>query len=131
MKFPGTTNSCAIVVPCFNEADRLKVDVFAEFVCDVDDVELIFVDDGSSDSTLQSAQTVSDKAGSSVSVLRLEENCGKAECVRGCSGLLDRIFLRLLSGMPIWRRPWKRFRTLSKFCPGIRMSKSCGERVYR
>lgn len=82
MKFPGTTNSCAIVVPCFNEADRLKVDVFAEFVCDVDDVELIFVDDGSSDSTLQSAQTVSDKAGSSVSVLRLEENCGKAEAVR-------------------------------------------------
>lgn len=82
MKFPGTTNSCAIVIPCFNEADRLKVDVFAEFVCDVDDVELIFVDDGSSDATLQSAQAVSDKAGSSVSVLRLEENCGKAEAVR-------------------------------------------------
>ena len=82
MKFPGTTNSCAIVIPCFNEADRLKVDVFAEFVCDVDDVELIFVDDGSSDATLQSAQVVSHKAGSSVSVLRLEENCGKAEAVR-------------------------------------------------
>lgn len=82
MKFPGTTNSCAIVIPCFNEADRLKVDVFAEFVCDVDEVELIFVDDGSSDATLQSAQAVSDKAGSSVSVLRLEENCGKAEAVR-------------------------------------------------
>lgn len=82
MKFSGTTNSCAIVIPCFNEADRLKVDVFVEFVCDIDDVELIFVDDGSSDATLQSAQAVSDKAGASVSVLRLEENCGKAEAVR-------------------------------------------------
>ena len=82
MKFPGTTDSCAVVIPCFNEADRLNVDTFAEFVCDVDDVELIFVDDGSSDATLQSAQSVSDRAGSSVSVLRLEENCGKAEAVR-------------------------------------------------
>ncbi len=65
MKFPGTSNSCAIVIPCVSEADRLNVEVFAEFV---GDIELTFVDDGSGDVTLQSAQSVSDRAGSSVSI---------------------------------------------------------------
>lgn len=82
MKLFRPTHSYAVVIPCFNEADRLNVDAFAEFVCDTDDVELIFVDDGSSDETLRSAQLVREKAGSSVSVLRLEKNCGKAEAVR-------------------------------------------------
>lgn len=82
MKLPLLPKTCAIVIPCFNEADRLNVDVFAEFVCDTDDVELIFVDDGSADATLQTAQAVGEKAGSSVSVLRIDVNCGKAEAVR-------------------------------------------------
>ncbi|NQV28333.1 MAG: glycosyltransferase [Rhodopirellula sp.] len=82
MKFPRIATTCAVIVPCFNEADRLKVDVFAEFVCDNDEIELVFVDDGSSDATLRSAQAVSEKAGSSVSVLRLGRNGGKAEAVR-------------------------------------------------
>lgn len=82
MKFSRTPGNCAVVIPCFNEADRLKVDVFAEFACDCDDVELIFVDDGSADATMQSAQKIAAKAASSVSVLRLDRNCGKAEAVR-------------------------------------------------
>jgi len=82
MTFPFEPVTCAVVVPCFNEADRLDVDVFAEFVCDTDDMELIFVDDGSTDATLHSAQAVSERAGSSVSVLRMNVNCGKAEAVR-------------------------------------------------
>jgi glycosyltransferase involved in cell wall biosynthesis len=56
MKHFRSRDSCAVVIPCSNEADRLNVDAFAEFVIDTDDVELIFVDDGSSDETLQSAQ---------------------------------------------------------------------------
>ena len=82
MKFSRTPGNCAVVVPCFNEADRLKIDVFAEFVCDTEDIELVFVDDGSADATMQSARSVAEKAGSSVSVLRLDVNCGKAEAVR-------------------------------------------------
>jgi dolichyl-phosphate beta-glucosyltransferase len=82
MKLPFKPATCAVVVPCFNEADRLNVDAFAEFVGDTDGIELIFVDDGSSDATLLTAQAVSEQAGSSVSVLRLEVNCGKAEAVR-------------------------------------------------
>lgn len=82
MKFSRTPRNCAVVIPCFNEADRLKVDVFAEFACDCDDVELIFVDDGSADTTMQSAQDVAARAAASVSVLRLDRNCGKAEAVR-------------------------------------------------
>lgn len=82
MKFSRTPRNCAVIIPCFNEADRLKVDVFAEFACDSDDVELVFVDDGSTDTTMQSAQDVANKAAASVSVLRLDVNCGKAEAVR-------------------------------------------------
>lgn len=82
MKLLRKVESCAVVIPCFNEAERLNVDTFAEYVCDNDEIELVFVDDGSLDSTLESAQAVSERAGSSVSVLRLEENCGKAEAVR-------------------------------------------------
>ena len=36
-----------IVVPCFDEADRLDVDAFAELAGHVDQV--LFVDDGSTD----------------------------------------------------------------------------------
>ena len=82
MKFSRTPGNCAVVVPCFNEAGRLKIYVFAEFVCDTEDIELVFVDDGSADATMQSARSVAEKAGSSVSVLRLDVNCGKAEAVR-------------------------------------------------
>lgn len=82
MKMPFKPETCAVIVPCFDEAERLQVDTFSEFVCDTHDIELIFVDDGSSDATLQSAQSVSDRAGSSVSVLRLDQNSGKAEAVR-------------------------------------------------
>ena len=82
MKLFRPNGPCAVVIPCFNEADRLNVDAFTEFVRDTDGIELVFVDDGSSDETLQLAQSVSEKAGSSVSVLRLAENRGKAEAVR-------------------------------------------------
>ena len=43
----------AITVPCYNEADRLKCDIFLDFVRQHRDVMCIFVDDGSTDDTAQ------------------------------------------------------------------------------
>ena len=40
-----------LVVPCYNEAERLKKDIFADFASRSDCVHFVFVDDGSSDST--------------------------------------------------------------------------------
>ncbi len=39
-----------VIVPCYNEADRLELDRFEELLQRAD-VSLLFVDDGSSDAT--------------------------------------------------------------------------------
>jgi len=71
-----------IVVPCFNEAQRLPRDVFLAYAAAHPDVHVLFVDDGSTDETravLESMQATSDGA---ISVLALASNGGKAEAVR-------------------------------------------------
>ena len=46
---PDTT----IVVPCYNEAGRLRSEVFLDFARDTPDTHLLFVNDGSTDETLE------------------------------------------------------------------------------
>jgi dolichyl-phosphate beta-glucosyltransferase len=65
-----------MVIPCFNEADRLSVRGFQDA-----GFELLFVDDGSTDTTLELL-----KVNVSDSVLQLPVNVGKGEAVR--AGLL-------------------------------------------
>ena len=72
----------SIVVPCFNEADRLPRDSFAEFLGQPSCIRLIFVDDGSTDSTLRLLNELRQSAPDRVSVLALPRNCGKGEAVR-------------------------------------------------
>lgn len=73
---PGST---FIVVPCFNESFRLNPDYW-ENLLHATDVNLVFVDDGSTDSTFQVLQGIANHH--RVSLLRLERNFGKAEAVR-------------------------------------------------
>lgn len=72
----------ALVVPCFNEAERLRPEDFRRFIDEHPDVDLVFVDDGSTDST----RTVLDQLERSrpvrIFVVPLEENVGKGEAVR-------------------------------------------------
>lgn len=71
-----------VVVPCYNEARRLDVAAFAAFAVEPDAPHLLFVDDGSSDATLEVLEGLRELAPESVSVLALETNGGKAEAVR-------------------------------------------------
>ena len=73
-----------LVIPCFNEEARLQPAAFAALLAD-QRVELLFVNDGSTDGTEAALRQFADAHGgtpSRVRVLSLEKNVGKAEAVR-------------------------------------------------
>jgi dolichyl-phosphate beta-glucosyltransferase len=70
-----------LVIPCFNEEARLRPSAFAALLDD-ERVELLFVNDGSTDGTQAALQSLADKYKPRVRVLSLEQNSGKAEAVR-------------------------------------------------
>ena len=71
-----------IVVPCYNEAQRLQVSQFHEFVAAHPGVRFLFVNDGSRDDTLQVLHALQARAPHCFDVLDLQQNQGKAEAVR-------------------------------------------------
>jgi dolichyl-phosphate beta-glucosyltransferase len=75
---------CIVVVPCFNEAARLRLDAFAAFL-ESDrsrDIQLLFVNDGSRDATLSVLQTLRSRFPARIRILDKQPNGGKAEAVR-------------------------------------------------
>lgn len=72
--------SLAVVIPCYNEASRLKIENFKALVQEPN-VQLLFVNDGSSDSTQQLLEDF-EQNGKNIHHLHLKENQGKGEAVR-------------------------------------------------
>lgn len=72
----------AVVVPCYNEANRLTANVFISYLDQEPAVSLIFVDDGSRDATLERLADIHAAHPNRVHVLSLSRNSGKAEAVR-------------------------------------------------
>ncbi|MBO4504347.1 MAG: glycosyltransferase [Bacteroidales bacterium] len=70
-----------IVIPCYNECNRLNKEEFFSFVSQNDDIEFLFVNDGSTDSTLAMLQSFS-ASNNKIHYLDLAQNGGKAEAVR-------------------------------------------------
>jgi len=70
-----------LVVPCFNEADRLKPDAFLQFLADAPDAAIVFVDDGSTDATPAVLADLAARGGGAVTILTLAPNGGKARAV--------------------------------------------------
>jgi glycosyltransferase involved in cell wall biosynthesis len=71
-----------IIVPCYNEARRLRLDQFQQFVESQQRASLLFVDDGSLDETWECLLELQEKAPRGIRLLKLRENKGKAEAVR-------------------------------------------------
>jgi glycosyltransferase involved in cell wall biosynthesis len=71
-----------VVVPCYNEARRLDLVAFSEFLDDSADVTLLFVDDGSADDTPLVLERLRQQYPQQVCTLRLGSNVGKGEAVR-------------------------------------------------
>ena len=72
-----------MVVPAFNESARIDAAAFHAFLASDPDAQLLFVDDGSTDDTLDRLAEVARSAPSGrLQVHALERNLGKAEAVR-------------------------------------------------
>ena len=71
-----------IIIPCYNEADRLDTNNFIDYLSKNTHLHFIFVDDGSTDDTNLIINQIISKFNSQVSLLINETNKGKAESVR-------------------------------------------------
>lgn len=78
---PGRGSVC-LVVPCYNEARRLDLKSFGEFLASHERVRIVFVDDGSQDNTRQVLEQLCQGWQDRTAVLKRERNRGKAEAVR-------------------------------------------------
>jgi glycosyltransferase involved in cell wall biosynthesis len=86
--------STTIVIPCYNEAIRLKPLAFLQFIRKTAGVRLLLVNDGSSDATLSVLENLVATAPGRIELLDLPRNLGKAEAVRqgvlvACRGAVD------------------------------------------
>ena len=70
-----------LVIPCFNEYDRLPVDGWAAYSRD-HGIGLVLVDDGSTDGTGDRLRSLADGTTAPCAVIRLSHNLGKGEAVR-------------------------------------------------
>jgi dolichyl-phosphate beta-glucosyltransferase len=84
----GNMREAILVVPCFNEAERLRGEEFLALSREAD-LGLVFVDDGSTDRTAERIGALVARAADRVELLRLARNAGKGEAVR--QGLLRAI----------------------------------------
>lgn len=70
-----------IVVPCYNEAQRLKGEVFLSYVETHADTEFLFANDGSRDNTVEVLEQLCQRH-PALHWVDLQPNAGKAEAVR-------------------------------------------------
>jgi glycosyltransferase involved in cell wall biosynthesis len=72
----------AIVVPCYNEEKRMKADEFQNFARRYPNVTFLFVNDCSTDNTMQLINDICKSNPNQMLNMSLESNKGKAEAVR-------------------------------------------------
>lgn len=84
----NTTNSIlqnrcvGVVIPCYNEESRLKSEEFIDFIEKNSGYHLCFVNDGSTDNTMQVLQNLRMGREDYISIYDCSKNGGKAEAVR-------------------------------------------------
>jgi dolichyl-phosphate beta-glucosyltransferase len=76
--------TCTVVIPCYNEAARLRVDAYEAFLRSETShgIQLLFVNDGSLDGTLAVLEGLRARFPDRVCILDQQPNRGKAEAVR-------------------------------------------------
>lgn len=78
-----------LIVPCKDEANRLEQTAFLEAVAEMPELSLLFVNDGSTDTTDEIVSHLA-HASAAIAAIHLPKNGGKAEAVRaGVTYLLE------------------------------------------
>lgn len=75
-------NAIVLIVPCYNEAERLDVADYELYLRENDSISFIFVDDGSQDGTFDLLELIKGIFPENVKLIRFPKNRGKAEAVR-------------------------------------------------
>lgn len=78
----GFVRKTAIIVPCYNEEERLRAEAFVGEASKDPALNFIFVDDGSADSTVKKLEDLKRRNPSQMHFFSLGKNRGKAEAVR-------------------------------------------------
>jgi dolichyl-phosphate beta-glucosyltransferase len=81
IKYPHRTDTI-VVVPCYNESQRIDEAAYERFLASAQGVSLLLVDDGSTDATPLLFERLKKHFPTHVSTLRFSKNSGKAEAVR-------------------------------------------------
>ena len=88
------------MIPCYNEAKRLRGQAILDFLEAHQESSVCFVDDGSSDGTLSLLEAIEKNHHEKILVVRLASNSGKAEAVR--QGVLHAWQSRRFSFIGYW-----------------------------
>ncbi|MCX7550561.1 glycosyltransferase [Xanthomarina sp. F2636L] len=70
-----------VIIPCYNEGLRFNIEAYNQFLNTHQELDMCFVNDGSSDNTLDLLNQLQTRF-NTVSVMNLEKNVGKAEAIR-------------------------------------------------
>ncbi len=92
--------SCALVIPCYNEAKRLQPEVFVEFARTHPNIHFIFANDGSRDETAAVLASLAARIPEQATVLDNQINQGKAGVVR--QGMLHAIDHLAVESLGFW-----------------------------
>ena len=69
-----------MIIPCFNEENRLNIDYWKQIINERLNVHWIFINDGSTDKTIEILSELDNR--NNVSILNYSKNKGKAEAIR-------------------------------------------------
>ncbi|MBF2709017.1 glycosyltransferase [Flavobacterium soyangense] len=78
----STQHDTTIVIPCYNEEKGISINEYSIFLENNPEASICFVNDGSTDNTLEVLNVLKAKHPTQIQVLSLEKNSGKAEAVR-------------------------------------------------
>ena len=99
-------SNAIIVIPCYNEAERLSLGAFRRFASEHSQIRFLLVNDGSTDATLDLLTRLQSDDPDRFSVLDLPQNGGKSyKC--------DSYFSNGANRMPDWQKA-----SLNRTCAG-------------